>query len=245
MVIKMESKENKPAKKSLHAGHRQRVISKFTEYGLDTFAEHEVLELILFFSIARADTNPLAHVLLDKFGNLENVLNADPKDLMEVSGVGGNTAALISLIRSVNEYKNTKLYDKKVIFRNSYGYGTFCVKYFSDHVNEESIMLSVDTSMRLKAVTCISKGTSSRTAFDSAKMLKTALTFNAPGVIIAHNHPGGEPQPSVADLALTRKAYEMFESVDIKLIDHVICNEKYFTSLKERGLFEDFNKGRL
>lgn len=245
MYINMESNDKKIPNKSIHSGHRQRVIKKFIDYGLDSFAEHEVLELILFFSIARSDTNPLAHMLLDKFGNLENVLNADPVDLMEVNGVGNNTAALISLIRSVNEYKNTKLYDKKVIFRNSYGYGTFCVKYFADHINEESIMLSVDTSMRLKAVTCISKGTSSKTAFDPAKMLKAALTFNAPGVIIAHNHPGGEPQPSVSDLSLTRKTYELFDSVGIKLLDHVICNEKYFTSLKERGLFEDFKKGRL
>ena len=118
------------------------------------------------------------------------------------------------------------------------------MNYFADHVNEESIILSVDTSMRLKAVTCISKGSPTKTAFDSTKMLKTALMLNAPGVIIAHNHPGGEPQPSISDVTLTQKAYEMFDSVGIKLLDHVICNEKYFTSLKERGIFEQFNKGR-
>ncbi len=238
-----ELKDKKPVKKPIHTGHRQRIINKFNEHGLDSFAEHEVLELMLFFSIARADTNPIAHNLLEKFGNLQNVLNAAPEDLMEVSGVGANTAALIALFRSVNEYKNTKLYDKQVYLQNSYLYGTFCVKYFSDHVNEESIMLSVDSSMRLKAVTCISKGSSSRTAFDPAKMLKTALTLNAPGVIIAHNHPGGEPQPSASDLALTKKIHDMFAGVNIRLIDHIICNERFFTSMKERGLFEDFSRG--
>ena len=67
--------------------------------------------------------------------------------------------------------------------------------------------------------------------------------LNAPGVIIAHNHPGGDPQPSMSDVALTQKAYNMFESVGIKLLDHVICNEKYFSSLKERGTFEQIKKG--
>ena len=236
MSIKMENK--KDINKPIHSGHRKRVINKFIEHGLDSFEEHEVLEMLLFFSVPRIDTNPLAHRLIEEFGSVQNVLSAEPQELKLVKGVGDNTAALISLFRNIRKYQNTQLIEKNIRFDATHEIGEFCVKYFSEHIDESAIMLSVDSKRRLKKVSVISTGTFSETAFYAEKIMKTALTVRAPLIVIAHNHPGGKLTPSTADKILTRQLYDLMDAVHIKLVDHIICNEKHFTSLRECGLFD-------
>jgi len=238
MSIKMENKKyiNKP----IHSGHRKRVINKFIEHGLDSFEEHEVLEMLLFFSVPRIDTNPLAHRLIEEFGSLQNVLSAEPQELKLVKGVGDNTAALISLFRNIRKYQNTQLIEKNIRFDATHEIGEFCVKYFSEHIDESAIMLSVDSKRRLKKVSVISNGNVNETYFDINKIMKDALNFRAAGVIVAHNHPNGILQPSSSDVILTKEIHDLLRGVHIQLIDHIICNERYFTSFNERGLFDKF-----
>ena len=234
----MDANNTKTKRKSHHAGHRQRVIQKYVNHGLDTFSEHEVLEMILYFSIPRRDTNELAHIILNEFGSLENVFNASPEELEKIDGVGKHSAVLLTMFRTVHEYKNTQLYDKRIYFKNIGDIGLFCVKYFSEHVNESSVLLSLDAKCQLKKVTVISKGTVNETAFYPSKIIKSAINTDAAAIVIAHNHPGGTLQPSSADITLTRKLVELCSAVNIELMDHIICNEIFFTSLRERGLLE-------
>ncbi len=238
MSIKIENK--KDINKPIHSGHRKRVINKFIEHGLDSFEEHEVLELLLFFSVPRIDTNPLAHRLIEEFGSLQNVLSAEPQELKLVKGVGDNTAALISLFRNIRKYQNTQLIEKNIRFDATHEIGEFCVKYFSEHIDESAIMLSVDSKRRLKKVSVISNGNVNETYFDINKIMKDALNFRAAGVIVAHNHPNGILQPSTSDVILTKEIHDLLTGVHIQLIDHIICNERYFTSFNERGLFDKF-----
>lgn len=231
-------KDIKSTKKSPHTGHRQRVIKKFMEHGLDSFAEHEVLELILFFAIPRADTNAIAHRIIDEFGSLQNVFDASAEDLTQIEGVGNNCATLISLFRAVSEYKN-KLYKKNIVLPDVADYGVFCKEYFADHVDESAIMLAFDSYHRLKKVAVISTGTFKETALYAEKIMKIALTLRAPIVVIAHNHPGGKLTPSTADKILTKRLQELLQAVHIKLEDHIICNETDFTSMFERGFLDD------
>ena len=238
MARNTEKKNPIKPKKSLHSGHRKRVIKKYMEHGLDSFAEHEVLELILFFSIPRADTNSLAHEIINEFGSLQNVLNASPEDLAEINGVGEHSATLITLFRAVNEYKN-KLFVKKKALYDASDYGIYCMNYFADHIDESAIMLAMDSNHNLKKVSVISKGTFSETAFYADRIMKIALTLRAPIVVIAHNHPEGKLMPSSADKILTLKLHDLLSAVNIRLDDHIICNEKHFTSLRERGIFDE------
>ncbi len=240
MAIEGENKKfNKNnTRKSLHTGHRKRVIKKYMEHGLDSFAEHEVLEIMLFFSVPRIDTNPLAHRLINEFGSLQNVLSATAEDLKRVEGVGDNTATLISLFRAIREYQNTHLFQKSVKFNETAEFGMFCVEYFSAHIEESAIMLALDPRSRLKKVSVISKGTINETYFNVSKIVKDALNLRATGIIIAHNHPDGSLQPSSSDVILTKDLRELLANVHIDLVDHIICNDKYFTSFRERGLFD-------
>lgn len=239
MVSDNENKKQSLRSESPHSGHRQRVIQKYIDHGLDSFSEHEVLEMILYFSIPRRDTNELAHTILNEFGSLENVFAALPHELEKIDGVGKHSAVLLTMFRAVNEYKNTQLYKKRRYFKNIGEIGLFCVKYFSDHINESAIMLSLDAKGMLKKVSVISKGTINETAFYPSKIIKNAVNYNAAMIVIAHNHPGGALQPSSADLLLTKKLIGLCEAVNIEFMDHIICNEMFFTSLRERGLIDN------
>src|SRR5690554_7825953 len=82
----------------MHTGHRDRVKNRFLNEGLDSFDQHQVLELLLFYSIPYKDTNELAHELINRYGSLAAILEADPFELQKVKGVGKNTAVLLSLL---------------------------------------------------------------------------------------------------------------------------------------------------
>ena len=86
------------AMNDIHSGHRQRLRQRYINDGLDSFEDHQILELILFYSVARKDTNELAHRLLDKFGSLARVLDAKPEELEQVEGIGSNSAVLLSMM---------------------------------------------------------------------------------------------------------------------------------------------------
>lgn len=232
---------DKNTNKSPHAGHRQRVFSKYLEHGLTPFEEHEVLELLLFFSIPRSDTNVLAHKLIEEFGSLENIIEASPEDLLSVEGVGKNTATLISLFRNVWEYKNTHLYSKRIRLCTTEEICRFCQKYFYNHVEEEAIMLLMDNSNRLKSLEHLSKGSVNETAFQPGKIVKKALLLKSPKVVIAHNHPGGVAEPSSSDKKLTKILYSIMKGANINLLDHIVCSGDFFTSFRQRGFFDEYD----
>lgn len=234
--------ETKPKKKKqIHAGHRQRVIDKYIKCGIDAFAEHEILEMILYYSIPQADTNPIAHRLIDEFGTLENVLNASVDELMLVDGVGKRSATLITLFRAVNLHKDKKLKESRMFFRQDYEIGKYCIKYFKSHIDEEAIILCMDNSFNLKKLEVISNGTFNETAMYLSKIAQIALNTRAPLVVIAHNHPGGNLDPSPHDMFFTRKLFDLLDSMKITLYDHIICNEHHYISMAERGLLRIVN----
>lgn len=235
--MKDNTPDIKPKKqKSIHSGHRQRVIDKYVNCGLKAFAEHEVLEMILYFSIPQADTNPLAHRLIDVFGSLENVLKASTDELMLVEGVGRRTATLITLFRSVDMYKDTVLKDNKPFFRQIYDIGKYCKNYFKSHIDESVVLLCMDNELNLKKFEVISNGTFNETAMYLGKIAQIALNSRAPLVFIAHNHPGGSLDPSPQDVHFTQKLYNLLDGMKITLCDHFICNKYHFISMAERGL---------
>ena len=93
--------EDAAADKKLHGGHRGRLKTRFLKEGMDSFEDHQVLELLLFYAIPRLDTNPAAHRLMRRFGSFSSVLEADPKDLASIEGVGANAAAFLSMIPQI------------------------------------------------------------------------------------------------------------------------------------------------
>lgn len=220
----------------MHDGHRARLRERYLNEGLDSFAPHEVLELLLFYAIPRADTNVLAHRLISHFGSFAAVLEADPESLCEVLGIGKKTAVFLNLLHSASNYYVKNRWGDRPALLNTTDAGNYVRAQIGERTSEVFLLLCLDSYRRVIRSVLVSEGTVSETPIQPRKLAETALRHRACAVILAHNHPSGVLHPSDDDLALTRSLCVMFESLGINVIDHIIVAGAGFTSLAERGL---------
>lgn len=220
---------------SVHNGHRERMRQRFLEHGLNNFSEHEVLELLLYYAIPRGDVNPLAHRLLDYFGSLRAVLDADPAELIQVDGVGEKTAALLHLMPPL--FRRYRLSGHtEAIFDSSEKAGKYLTDYYISHVNELITVMLLDNSCRLLAVKALAEGDPRSVQINYRTMLSEILRCNATNVILAHNHPGGLCVPSREDFIETRQVRDQLRRIDVRLADHIIVAGEEWTSVAGTGL---------
>ncbi len=229
------NKQNEDFKK-IHKNHRERVREKFIKYGLEPLSEHQVLEMLLFYAIPRKDTNVIAHRLIDKFGTLQNVLEADYNDLIEVEDIAEVSASLIMFFRELYKYIRTNSVEENTDLSTAERVGEFCCRYFFNHTEENLILISMDGNRRLKCVDVISRGCENETAFYPRKIMKAVVKNRTNVVAIAHNHPGGSPEPSSNDLLITEKLGTMLSDIGVSVIDHIICSGDRYVSIAKRGL---------
>ena len=220
-----------------HDGHRSRMRSRFIENGLNSFEDHEVLELLLFYGQPRKNTNETAHALLNRFGSLHQVFNASIADLQEVEGVGESCAVLLNLIPQLQrKYEMSKSVDTKSI-KGTSDAGPFFVAQFRNEQDEVLKILCLDAKGSIKKCVDIGKGVVNSVHFSPRKIVETALENKASSVIMAHNHPGGTIRPSREDINATMKVKNALDTVDIRLNDHIIVADKDYCSLLEEGYF--------
>lgn len=220
----------------MHEGRRKRLRYRFREFGIDNFAEHEALELMLYYVIPRADTNPLAHALIDEFGSFSDVLDADFKDLLKVKGVGENVALFLKLFPQVFNYYSKNKNKQNPVLLNSTMAGEYAVSFIGERIYEVFVIICLDAQRKVLSAKIIDEGTVSETFVHPRKVAEYVLRENAHSVIIAHNHPSGTLHPSEDDLVLTKKLCSMFEYMGIPVIDHIIVANGKFASMADRGL---------
>ena len=141
----------------LHDGHRQRMKERFARHGLDSFAEHEVLELLLYYAIPRRDTNELAHTLLDRFGSLERVLLAPREELMKVPGVGEGAALLLTLVPAVSQYTHRHA-PQETILNSVDASGRYFMRLLRHERRELLYQACLDGKGKLLSCRCLSEG---------------------------------------------------------------------------------------
>lgn len=223
-----------------HDGHRKRLKARFVKSGLDDFEPHNVLELLLFYSVPRKDTNPLAHRLINHFGTLSGVFDAKVEELMKVEGVTENTAVLISMIPQVaRKYLEDKA-DLGNIVGDFNDIGTYLMPKFVGRTVETVMLAALDNKNKIISCNIIAEGESNRANVSKRKIAEEAMRAGATRVIIAHNHPRGFAIPSVEDIYLTEEVYSFLKAVDIELIDHIVFAEDDFVSFAASGI--DFRK---
>lgn len=220
----------------MHEGHRKRLKERFLREGLDSFEQHQILELLLFFSIPRKDTNEIAHNLLSKYGSLSGVFEADFKDLVDTPQIGENTAFLLTLIPDLaRRYFNDKWRDKPEL-NSSTKAGEYVATLFTGRQYEAFYVINLDAQNKVNYAELVHEGTINEAPVYPRMIVESALRHKANSVILAHNHPGGSLNPSRADIEATERIRTALESISIKVVDHIIvCGSKY-TSFAERGL---------
>lgn len=223
-----------------HDGHRKRLKARFIKSGLDDFEPHNVLELLLFYSVPRKDTNPLAHRLINRFGSLSGVFDAKPEELMKVDGITENTAVLISMVPQVaRKYLEDKAEAKNVI-GSFFDIGTYLMPKFVGRTVETVMLASLDNKNKIVSCSIVAEGESDRANLSKRKIMEEAMRVDATRVILAHNHPRGFAVPSAEDIYLTEEIYSLLKNVGIELVDHIIFAEDDFVSLAASGI--DFQK---
>ncbi|MBF0621857.1 MAG: DNA repair protein RadC [Magnetococcales bacterium] len=221
----------------VHQGHRDRLRQRFLQEGLEHFNDHQVLELVLFSAQPRKDTNQLAHLLLKRFGSLSNVLEADPADLTTVTGIGRQTAVFLGLIPALTR---RFLFDRALRAKQSLDTVPARLDYItplmSGRSKEVFYVICLDSRMRLIFPALISEGTARQAVVQPRDVVEAALRHQAVNVILAHNHPSGNPDPSPADISLTRILQRILIPIDIGVTDHLIVAGEQSYSMAANGL---------
>ncbi len=210
------------AKDNLHSNHRERLRTRYFKEGIDSFESHQILELILFYSIPRKDTNNIAHELLNRFGSLSGVFEAPVGELTMVKGVGKATAVYLNLFSQiVRKYEEDKKRDKKDL-SSSFDACEYCVGLFKGRIYECMFVICMDSQNKIIGYEKVAEGTINEATVYPRSIIRAALSNNAAKVIITHNHPGGTTTPSTEDLSITTKIEKALSAIDIKLCDHII-----------------------
>lgn len=227
----------------IHDGHRNRMRKRFCEQGFDGMESHELLEMLLFYSVPRKDTNELAHRLINEFGSLSGVLEASVERLTAVDGVSYNSAVLIKMILPLYTRYNSER-SKAKRFNRPEDCGDYLVSYYIGVDNERVVVLCLDASCRILGIEAVCEGDADIAVLNSRKLMTAIMKYpTVSGIIIAHNHPGGVALPSKDDITATESVANTVRSIGVRLVDHIIVagNEYVSLALSERfkTLFND------
>lgn len=203
---------------------------RFLQYGLDNFSDHEVLELLLYYAVPRGDVNPMAHRMLDSFGTLSAVFDAEPEQLMKECKVSERTAMLIHFMPQLFRRYRLSNYDKNV-FDSTEKVGQFLVDYYIGHANELITLIVMDNKSRIMAVTQLAEGDPNSVRINYRAIMQEIVKYNAAAVILAHNHPGGICTPSRQDFVETKMVRDLLDKIGVKLLDHIIVAGDEWTSV--------------
>lgn len=221
----------------IHDGHRDHMRKRFLENGLSGFADHEVLELLLYYAIPRRDTNPIAHALMDRFGSLNAVLTAPLEILKQVDGIGENAAILLRLASLAVQKARLEEAEHELALSDRKKIGAYLLELFSQERNEAVYQLCLDQKGKLLACKRLGEGSSSAVNLDIRKLVENALLTTASYVILAHNHPSGIALPSQEDKNTTDRAKAALAAIRVILEDHIIVADNDYVSLAQSGYF--------
>ncbi len=230
----MEEKEN------IHKGHRERLRETTNTIGFENLPEHQQLELLLSFVIPRKDTNPIAHDLIKKFGSFSAVLDANPKILMQVKGIGEVAANLISVCGKIPfAYRTSKMKQKTVLTCPSQ-----IINYFEDIAvsssTEKFYIIYLNTKNEVIKYEIFGDNSLDKVSIDFRDLIQKVLMYNSKGVIVCHTHPEGSANPSRQDLEFTKQLFVALSIIGIKLCDHIIFATTENFSFFNEGIIDKF-----
>lgn len=229
-----------------HVGHRKRMRERYLANGINSLAEHEALELLLYVCLPQKDTNKLAHTLINQFGSIAGVFDASLSSLMAVDGIGESCATAIKVIRD-----SYYLYDKARLVRDTRdNEEQFLQKRAIAICNSEKEIMLVhfyDITGKFIKEVLYSSNLTGRVYVNNKDIITEAINCQAHTIYIVHNHPSGSAEPSDMDIVYTTSLYNTLRTVDVTVMDHVIvANNKTWTSMRKMGkiaqMAEKFNK---
>ena len=222
----------------IYQGHRQRlrdrVLAATVPLAKD-IKDYELLEFLLAIAIPRKDVKPLAKTLIYKFTDLAGVITAEPEELMTVPGIKENTAAALRAVYLCLHRLNKIRISKEPVINCWGGVLDYCRTTFGFGKVEKSAVLYLDSTFKIIDDEVLNKGTLNTTFFYPQEVLRKAVTLHAAGVVLIHNHPSCNTNPSDDDFQLTDELDRVLAATGVKLLDHIIVSARGCFSFKNKG----------
>lgn len=215
--------------------HRQRLRQKYLS-APQAFAEYELLELLLTYSIPRIDLKPMAKELIAEYGSLSGVLAATDEELSGHKGIGDNTIVFFQLIRDLTSRALAEQTKEKDLMQSPSEVLDFVKIKLAGQKDEAFLVIYVNAKNRMENFEIVNEGTVDQVVIYPRNVIKNALKYNSTALIVVHNHPSGECDPSGADIRLTESLKKASNAMDIKLLDHMIVGGNDYFSFLEEGL---------
>lgn len=220
----------------LRKGHRQRLRERFMRAGVEALQDYELLELVLFRAIPHRDLKPLAKRLLLRFGDFNHVISAPPSLLAEVKGVGDTVIQEFKIVEAAAHSLARARVMHREVLSSWQALMTYCKTSMAHRETEQFRILFLDRKNVLIADEEQQKGTVDHVPVYPREVAKRALQLNASAVILVHNHPSGNPDPSQADIDMTILVEQALTAIGVTLHDHVIVGKEADSSFRALGL---------
>ncbi|MBE7076440.1 MAG: hypothetical protein E7374_00935 [Clostridiales bacterium] len=242
-VIKSKSPQ---FSKNIHFAHRERMRDKYLDTGFENMLEHEKIEMFLFFLLPRKNTNEIAHVIKERFGNLNNFLNARPADILEVTGLGKNSLVGIDFLKKVSSsYHLNKDVGITVDLSTSKNF----IDYIkSKHIvgdNEEFFCFCMNAYYKFIKEFKITSEHSEFIEISKRSFIKKVADPDIKHVVIIHTHPKGSVKPSRMDLKSTLNLIEACSSIGIDVYDHFILSRTESFSMRNEKILDHLKNNDL
>ncbi len=215
--------------------HRKRLRTRFMDGGAKAMPDYELLELVLFRAVPRKDVKPLAHELLNSFGDFNRVISASPERLRRTKGVGDAVLCELKIIEAAAQrLARAKVMHKHVISSWD-ALLDYCHTTMAHRETEQFRVLFLDRKNVLIADEEQAKGTVDHVPVYPREVAKRALELNASALILVHNHPSGDPTPSRSDIDMTTQINAACDALGLTLHDHLIVGKSQELSFKSEG----------
>jgi DNA repair protein RadC len=231
----------RPLPEDGRGGHRRRLREKFLKGGLIAFLDPEVVELLLTLGTPRRDCKEAALRALREFKTLRGVLEADPRDLRRVPGIGVHNVFGIRLVQEVSRrFLKDKMLSRPYC-RSSQEVFDYLYHSMRDLKREHFKVLFLDVKNQILEERTLFEGTVDSSAVYPREIMKDALRYDAAALIFVHNHPSGDPDPSPCDREITKELVFAARVMQVKILDHLIIGNNRFFSFADHGLIQDYD----
>ena len=218
-----------------YLGHRKRLKERLARNSGE-LADYEILELLLGYALPRRDTKMLAKAMLDRFGSLRGIFYASPEELGGVPEMSPSVIVILNVWREFWGRVQEGLVLERQVFSHPRTVADFAIARLGHERTEQFWVALVDNKNRLVHWQRVSRGTVDQTPVYPREILRLVLHHQASGLILVHNHPGGDPKPSVQDQELTKRMQRAAQEMDIRVLDHIVVTDNDYFSFQAQGL---------
>ena len=230
----METKE----KQNIHAGHRGRFREQIKKTGLYNLSDVHFLEYLLTFVIKRADTNPIAHALLNEFGSINNIFNATTYALTQVKGVGKQTANFLQFMAVSTYMHNKSLINKNEKLETLKQMVSYVRKILHPSDCEQFVIVVLNKNYTVKDYKTFKGVSHSFISINNTELSSFLINHQASFLLFAHTHPYHTSRPSLSDIEAFKRMQPILDALSIVLVENIIIGDTNFYSFKNDMMYQ-------